>query len=411
MALVETSLDNASSRRVSARLSALQPSATLAVDARAKALKAAGESVIGFGAGEPDFPTPSAIVDAAVEACRDPKNHRYTPAAGLPELRSAVADKTLRDSGLSVSASQVLITNGGKHAIANAFAAILDPGDEVIIPAPYWTTYPESAALVGAVPVIIDTDETTDFKVTVDQLEAARTSATKVLLFVSPSNPTGSVYSAEEIDAIGAWAAEHRIWVLADEIYEHLTYDGVPLLSLPARVAALGDRFIVVNGVAKTYAMTGWRVGWMIGPEDVIAAATNLQSQITSNVSNVPQRAAIAAVSGDLDAVAEMRTAFDRRRRAMHAGLNAIDGITCALPLGAFYCFPNVSGLLGRSMRGRVASTSAELAEIIIDEVKVALVPGEAFGAPGHLRLSYALGDDDLAEGIGRLTSLIADAS
>ena len=408
---METSLDNASSRRVSARLSALQPSATLAVDARAKALKAAGESVIGFGAGEPDFPTPSAIVDAAVEACRDPKNHRYTPAAGLPELRSAVADKTLRDSGLSVSASQVLITNGGKHAIANAFAAILDPGDEVIIPAPYWTTYPESAALVGAVPVIIDTDETTDFKVTVDQLEAARTSATKVLLFVSPSNPTGSVYSAEEIDAIGAWAAEHRIWVLADEIYEHLTYDGVPLLSLPARVAALGDRFIVVNGVAKTYAMTGWRVGWMIGPEDVIAAATNLQSQITSNVSNVPQRAAIAAVSGDLDAVAEMRTAFDRRRRAMHAGLNAIDGITCALPLGAFYCFPNVSGLLGRSMRGRVASTSAELAEIIIDEVKVALVPGEAFGAPGHLRLSYALGDDDLAEGIGRLTSLIADAS
>ena len=411
MSLVEASLDNASSRRVSARLSALQPSATLAVDARAKALKAAGESVIGFGAGEPDFPTPSAIVDAAVEACRDPKNHRYTPAAGLPELRSAVADKTLRDSGLSVSASQVLITNGGKHAIANAFAAILDPGDEVIIPAPYWTTYPESAALVGAVPVIIDTDETTDFKVTVDQLEAARTSATKVLLFVSPSNPTGSVYSAEEIDAIGAWAAEHRIWVLADEIYEHLTYDGVPLLSLPARVAALGDRFIVVNGVAKTYAMTGWRVGWMIGPEDVIAAATNLQSQITSNVSNVPQRAAIAAVSGDLDAVAEMRTAFDRRRRAMHAGLNAIDGITCALPLGAFYCFPNVSGLLGRSMRGRVASTSAELAEIIIDEVKVALVPGEAFGAPGHLRLSYALGDDDLAEGIGRLTSLIADAS
>jgi aspartate/methionine/tyrosine aminotransferase len=383
----------------------------LAVDARAKALKAAGESVIGFGAGEPDFPTPSAIVDAAVEACRDPKNHRYTPAAGLPELRSAVADKTLRDSGLAVSPSQVLITNGGKHAIANAFAAILDPGDEVIVPAPYWTTYPESAALVGAVPIIVDTDETTDFKVTVDQLEAARTAATKVLLFVSPSNPTGSVYSAEEIDAIGAWAAEHRIWVLADEIYEHLTYDGVPLLSLPARVAALGDRFIVVNGVAKTYAMTGWRVGWMIGPEDVIAAATNLQSQITSNVSNVPQRAAIAAVSGDLDAVAEMRTAFDRRRRAMHAGLNAIDGITCALPLGAFYCFPNVSGLLGRSIRGRVASTSAELAEIIIDEVKVALVPGEAFGAPGHLRLSYALGDDDLAEGIGRLTSLIAEAS
>jgi aspartate/methionine/tyrosine aminotransferase len=403
-------MDNAAARRVSERLGALQPSATLAVDARAKALKAAGENVIGFGAGEPDFPTPEAIVEAAVAACRDPKNHKYTPAAGLPELREAVAGKTLRDSGLEVSASQVLITNGGKHAIANAFAALLDPGDEVIVPAPYWTTYPESAALVGGVPVIISTDESTGFKVTVEMLEAVRTPQTKVLLFVSPSNPTGAVYDAAEIDAIGAWAAEHGVWVLADEIYEHLTYDGTPLLSLPARVPALGERWVVVNGVAKTYAMTGWRVGWMIGPSDIIAAATNLQSQITSNVSNVPQRAAIAAVSGDLDAVAMMREAFDRRRLTMTGMLNDIEGITCLEPKGAFYCFPNVTGLLGKNIRGRVATTSAELAEIAIDEVKVALVPGEAFGSPGYFRLSYALGDEDLIEGVSRLAELFADA-
>ncbi len=405
-----TSPGTAADRRVSALLSALQPSATLAVDSRAKALKAAGENVIGFGAGEPDFPTPAAIVAAAVEACQDPKNHRYTPAAGLPELREAVAVKTRRDSGLVVDASQVLIANGGKHAIANAFAALIDPGDEVIVPAPYWTTYPESAALVGGVPVSIPTDESTGFCVTVDQLEAAWTPQTKVLVFCSPSNPTGAVYDPAQIDAIGAWAAERGVWVLADEIYEHLLYDGAELCSMPARVPALGDRWVVVNGVAKTYAMTGWRVGWMIGPPDVITAATNLQSQITSNVGNISQRAALAAVSGDLTAVDEMRVVFDRRRRTMVSMLNEIDGVTTGVPRGAFYCFPNVTGLLGRSIRGRVAATSAELAEIVIDEVKVALVPGEAFGAPGHFRLSYALGDEDLIEGVSRLKSLFADA-
>ena len=407
---METPLEQAALRRVSARLGSLAPSATLAVDARAKALKASGENVIGFGAGEPDFPTPPAIVAAAAAACEDPANHRYTPAGGLPELKTAVAAKTLRDSGLEVDPAQVLITNGGKHAISNAFAALLDPGDEVIVPAPYWTTYPESAWLAGGTPVAIPTDESTGFKVTVEQLDAAWTPKTKILVFVSPSNPTGAVYSATEIDAIGAWAAERGVWVLCDEIYEHLTYDGVTFTSLPARVPALGDRWVVVNGVAKTYAMTGWRVGWMIGPPDVVAAATNLQSQQTSNVANVSQRAALAAVTGDLTAVAEMRTAFDRRRMTMTSMLNEIDGVSCLLPEGAFYCFPNVSGLLGRSIRGVTPTSSAELAELAINEAKVAVVQGEAFGAPGYLRLSYALGDDDLVEGVGRLQSLFGEA-
>jgi aspartate/methionine/tyrosine aminotransferase len=396
----------AAERRVSELLANLQPSATLAVDARAKALKAAGENVIGFGAGEPDFATPQAIVDAAVAACLDPKNHKYTPAAGLPELREAVAKKTLRDSGLAVEASQVIITNGGKHAVANTFEALLDPGDEVIIPAPFWTTYPESAALVGGVPVIVPTNESTGFKATVEQLDAAWTPQTKMLVFCSPSNPTGAVYNADEIDAIGAWAGERGVWVMADEIYEHLTYDDTPFVSLPARSSELGDRWVVVNGVAKTYAMTGWRVGWMIGPPDVIAAATNLQSQITSNISNISQRAALAAVSGDLGAVAMMRETFDRRRKTMTSMLNDIEGISCLTPEGAFYCFPNVTGLLGKEFAGRVATTSAELAEIAIDEVKVAVVPGEAFGSPGYFRLSYALGDDDLVEGVTRLAEL-----
>ena len=403
---MSTPLGPAAERRVSEILANLQPSATLAVDARAKALKAAGENVIGFGAGEPDFATPQAIVDAAVAACLDPKNHKYTPAAGLPELREAVAKKTLRDSGLAVEASQVIITNGGKHAVANTFEALLDPGDEVIIPAPFWTTYPESAALVGGVPIIVPTNESTGFKATVEQLDAAWTPQTKMLVFCSPSNPTGAVYNADEIDAIGAWAGERGVWVMADEIYEHLTYDNTPFVSLPARSSELGDRWVVVNGVAKTYAMTGWRVGWMIGPPDVIAAATNLQSQITSNISNISQRAALAAVSGDLSAVAMMRETFDRRRKTMTSMLNDIEGISCLTPEGAFYCFPNVTGLLGKSFAGRVAATSAELAEIAIDEVKVAVVPGEAFGSPGYFRLSYALGDDDLVEGVTRLAEL-----
>ncbi|MGW3227712.1 pyridoxal phosphate-dependent aminotransferase [Kitasatospora sp. NPDC001095] len=397
-------------RRVSARIGAIAESATLAVDAKAKALKAAGRPVIGFGAGEPDFPTPDYIVEAAVEACRDPKNHRYTPAGGLPELKAAIAAKTLRDSGYQVDASQVLVTNGGKQAIYEAFAAILDPGDEVIVPAPYWTTYPESIQLAGGVPVEVVADETTGYKVSVEQLEAARTENTKVVLFVSPSNPTGAVYTEAEAEAIGRWALEHGLWVLTDEIYEHLVYGDAKFTSLPALLPELADKCIVVNGVAKTYAMTGWRVGWVIGPKDVIKAATNLQSHATSNVSNVAQRAAIAAVAGDLSAVHEMRTAFDRRRRTIVRMLNEIEGVLCPEPEGAFYAYPSVKGLLGKEIRGLRPQSSAELASLILDEVEVAAVPGEAFGTPGYLRFSYALGDEDLVEGISRIQKLLGEA-
>jgi aspartate/methionine/tyrosine aminotransferase len=393
-------------RRVSARVGGIAESATLAVDAKAKALKAAGEPVIGFGAGEPDFPTPDYIVAAAVEACGDTRNHRYTPAGGLPELKQAIADKTRRDSGYAVEPGQVLVTNGGKQAIYEGFATMLDPGDEVLLPAPYWTTYPESIRLAGGVPVEVLADERQDYKVTVDQLEAARTERTKVLLFNSPSNPTGAVYDRDEVEAIGRWAQAHGLWVMTDEIYEHLVYDGVQTASLPVVVPELADRCVVVNGVAKTYAMTGWRVGWLIGPKDVVKAATNLQSHATSNVSNVAQRAALAAVAGDLSAVEEMKRAFDRRRRTIVTMLNEIDGVVCPEPHGAFYAYPSVKGLLGREVDGVTATTSAELAGLILDKAQVAAVPGEAFGSPGYLRFSYALGDDDLVEGLSRIQKL-----
>ena len=395
--------------RLSDRIAAIAPSATLAVDAKAKALKAAGEPVIGFGAGEPDFATPDHVVEAAVAAARDPRNHRYTPAGGLPELKEAVVAKTARDSGYSVEAGQVLITNGGKHAVANAFAALIDPGDEVLLPAPYWTTYPEPIKLSGGVPVELPTDESTGFRVTVDQLEAARTPRTKALVFVSPSNPTGAVYSPDEVTAIGKWAAEKGIWVVTDEIYEHLVYGDALFSSMPVQVPEIADTCVVVNGVAKTYAMTGWRVGWMLGPQDVIKAATNLQSHATSNVANVSQKAALAAVTGDLSAVEMMREAFDRRRLTIVEMLNAIPGVTCPVPEGAFYAYPSVRGVLGREIRGRIPQTSTELAEIILDEAEVAVVPGEAFGTPGYLRLSYALGDEDLIEGVQRIARLLAE--
>ncbi|HSN07195.1 MAG TPA: pyridoxal phosphate-dependent aminotransferase [Candidatus Angelobacter sp.] len=397
-------------RRVSLRIGSIAESATLAVDARAKALKAAGRPVIGFGAGEPDFPTPGYILDVAAEAVRDPRWHRYTPAGGLPELREAVAAKTLRDSGYAVRPGQVLITNGGKQALYNTFAALLDPGDEALLPAPYWTTYPESIRLAGGVPVEIPTDETTGYRVSVEQLEAARTARTKLLVFVSPSNPTGAVYSPAEVETIGRWAAENGVWVVTDEIYEHLVYGDAEFASMPTLVPEIADRCVVVNGVAKTYAMTGWRVGWMIGPDDVVTAATNLQSHSTSNVANVSQVAALAAVSGDLAAVAEMRTAFDRRRRTITGILDSVAGVTCPLPEGAFYVYPSVKGVLGRGIRGRVPTTSAELAALILDEVEVAVVPGEAFGTPGYLRLSYALGDEDLVEGATRIATLLGEA-
>ena len=394
--------------RVSDLLSGLAPSATLAVDAKAKALKAAGEPVIGYGAGEPDFATPIHIVEAAAKACFDVANHKYTPTAGILELREAIAAKSKRDSGLKIQASQVLVTNGGKHAVATALMTMLDPGDEVLIPAPYWTTYPEAVYLARATPVPVMTDEAHGFRVTIEELERARTPKTKVLIFVSPSNPTGAVVHADDVAAIGRWAAEHDVWVLCDEIYEHLVYGDARHVSLPVVAPEIGDRWVIVNGVAKTYAMTGWRVGWMIGAPDVMNAAVNYQSQTTSNISNISQRAAIAALNGDLSAVAQMRDAFDRRRQTMTKMLNAIDGVTCVEPEGAFYCFPNVAGLLGRSLGGRVSMTSAQLAETLLETIKIAVVPGEAFGTPGFFRLSYALGDDDLVEGLSRLANLVA---
>ncbi len=397
-------------RRISRRAAAVAPSATLAVDAKAKALQAAGEHVIGFGAGEPDFPTPAHIVEAAVTACRDPANHRYTPTGGIPALREAIAIKTARDSGYAVTAQQVLVTNGGKQAIANAFAVLCDPGDEILVLAPFWTTYPEAIALAGGVPVVVASDESTGFRSSVEDLESAVTPRTKALLFVSPSNPTGAVYPPDEIAAIGRWAVDRGLWVLTDEIYEHLVYGGAVHRSMPVLVPELADRCLVANGVAKTYAMTGWRVGWLIGPVDVVTAATNIQSHETSNVSNVAQRAALAAVSGGLDDVAMMRAAFDRRRGTIVRMLNEIEGVVCVEPEGAFYAFPSVKGVLGKSLRGKRPQTSAELAELCINEAKVAVVPGEAFGAPGYFRMSYALGDDDLVEGVSRLAALFAQA-
>ena len=396
---------------VSRRVAAIAPSATLAVDAKYKAMQARGEDVVGFGAGEPDFPTPAHIVEAAVRACRDPASHKYTPVAGLPELREAVAAKTARDSGYAVEPAQVLITNGGKQAIYNAFAALLDPGDEVIVPAPYWNTYPESIALAGGVPVVVATDERSGFRATVEQLERARTPRTKAMLFVSPSNPTGAVYPRHEVEAVGRWAAERGLWVMTDEIYEHLVYGSHTHHSLPVVVPEAAERCVVINGVAKTYAMTGWRVGWMIGPGEVVKAATNLQSHSTSNVANVSQRAALAAVTGDLTAAAEMREAFDRRRRRIHELLSGIPGVTCMEPEGAFYAFPSFAGVLGREMRGRRPQSTLELAEVLLDEAKVAVVPGEAFGAPGHARLAYALADDALVEGVTRIGKLLAEST
>ncbi len=396
-----------SKNRISARIAAISESATLAVDAKAKALKAQGRPVIGFGAGEPDFPTPALIVDAAIAAAKNPAMHRYSPTNGLPALREAIAAKTLRDSNLTIDPAQVLVTNGGKQALYNTFATLLDPGDEVIVIAPYWTTYPEAIALSGGKTVVVMTDETSGYRATIDQLNAALTPKTKILLMVSPSNPTGAVYSPSQLKEIGDWAVKHDLWVVTDEIYEHLVYGDAKFASMPVLTPELVDKCVIINGVAKTYAMTGWRVGWMIGPKDVIKAATNLQSHATSNVNNIAQAAALAAVAGDLTAVAEMRTAFDRRRQLIVAELNKVNGFNCPMPEGAFYAYPSVKDVIGRTINGKQVTSSAELAAIILDEVEVAVVPGEAFGTPGYLRLSYALGDADIAEGVARIQKLL----
>ena len=396
--------------RVSKRIAAIAESATLAVDGKAKALKAAGRPVIGFGAGEPDFPTPDYIVNAAIEAAKLPANHRYTPTPGLPELRDAIVKKTKRDSNYEITADQVLVTNGGKQSVYQSFASVLDPGDEVLLPSPYWTTYPECIKLAGGTPVEVFADESQNYLVTVAQLEKALTPKTKVLLFCSPSNPTGSVYSPQQVKEIGQWAYQKGLWVITDEIYEHLLYDGAVAPSICVAVPELADRTIIINGVAKTYAMTGWRVGWMIGPKDLIKAATNLQSHLSSNVSNVSQRAAIAALTGDLSAVHKMGEAFDRRRKLIVKLLNEIPGVSCPTPTGAFYVYPSVKNVLGKEIQGKRPTTSAELATLILDEVEVAAVPGEAFGPSGYLRFSYALGDEDIVEGIGRVKKLLSEA-
>ena len=411
MATHSTPVNPSARNRVSTRIGSIAESATLAVDAKAKALIAAGRPVIGFGAGEPDFPTPDYIVEAAVAACREPKWHRYTPAGGLPALKEAIAAKTARDSGYDVAPNQILVTNGGKQALYNAFATLLDPGDEVILPAPYWTTYPESIRLAGGKPVVVLTDETSGYRASIEQLEAALTPATKALVFVSPSNPTGAVYSPQMVKAIGEWALAKGIWVITDEIYEHLVYGDAVFSSIPTLVPELADRCVVINGVAKTYAMTGWRVGWMIAPADVTKAATNLQSHATSNVANVSQIAALAAVSGNLDAVDHMRVAFDRRRTLIVDLLNGIPGVSCPLPEGAFYAYASVVELLGKSIDGTVANSSSELAAIILDKAEVAVVPGEAFGTPGFFRLSYATSDENITEGISRMHNLLASAT
>ena len=395
-------------RRLSSRIAAIAESATLKVDAKAKALIAEGRPVVSYGAGEPDFPTPAHVVEAAVAAARDPRNHRYSPAAGLPDLREAIAEKTLRDSGTTVSPSQVIVTNGGKQAVYQSFAALLDDGDEVILPAPYWTTYPEAIALAGGVTVEVFAGADQEYKVTVDQLEAARTERTKVLLFCSPSNPTGAVYTRDEVTAVATWALEHGVWIISDEIYQDLTYDGVEAVSVTEAVPEVADQTILVNGVAKTYAMTGWRVGWMVGPADVVAGAANLQSHLSSNVSNVSQRAALAALTGPQDEVEVMRRAFDARRATIVRELNSIDGVVTPTPQGAFYVYPDVSGLLGREWGGVTPTTSLELADLILEQADVAVVPGEAFGPSGYLRLSYALGDAPLREGVQRLQRLFS---
>jgi len=398
-----------SESRISKRIAAIAESATLKVDAKAKALKAEGKDVISFAAGEPDFATPAHIVEAALQAVKDPKNHRYTPAAGLPELREAIALKTEQDSGTEVSAAQVTVTNGGKQAVYQAFAVILDSGDEVLVPTPYWTTYPEAIKLAGGKQVDVFAGSDKDYKVTVDQLEAAYNKNTKALLMCSPSNPTGAVYTKQEILDIGNWvASKPNLWVVSDEIYQNLTYDGAYAHSITELVPELSDRTIMVNGVAKTYAMTGWRLGWMVSPLDAAKAANNLQSHLTSNVSNISQRAGVAALTGDQTPVQNMLLAFDRRRKLAVSELNKIAGVLTPMPEGAFYVYPDVSGLLGRSWHGVTLNSSLELADFALEKAEVAMVPGEAFGPSGYLRLSYALGDDQLLEGIQRLQKLFA---
>ncbi|MCI0542910.1 MAG: pyridoxal phosphate-dependent aminotransferase [Actinobacteria bacterium] len=388
-------------RRVSHRLLELSGSVTLAVSTRARELRAEGKDIISFAAGEPDFPTPEHILAAASRAVHDPANHHYTANTGLAPLREAIADNTLRYSGVPTDPSQVLVTNGAKQAIYNTCAALVDPGDEVLVPAPYWVTYPASIALAGGVIVPIETSADSAFKITVADLERHATERTKALILVSPSNPTGTVYSAEELAAIGEWARRTGTWVIADEIYQRLCYDAPVAPSIGASAPDL-ETLVMVNGVAKSYAMTGWRVGWVVAPSDIVDAAARLHSHATGNVANVSQQAALAALTGPQDTVEEMRQAFDRRRKLMHAGVSALPGVVCHEPEGAFYVFPDVRGLLGDRW-----ATTQDLALDILERAGVGCVAGESFGTPGYLRFSYALGEDDIERGVARVAALI----
>lgn len=388
-------------KRVSQRLARLPGSATMAISNRARELRAEGKEVISFAAGEPDFPTPEHIVAAAARAGNDPANHKYTANQGLPLLREAISQYTRTYSHVGVELSEIVVTNGAKQAVFQTFAALLDPGDEVLVPAPYWVTYPAGIDLAGATTVAVPTTASAGFKATVDDLEAARTERTQALVFVSPSNPTGAVYTTDEARAIGEWATDNDIWIIADEIYQRLYYEGDVAPSIAA-LTPRAENWVLINGVAKSFAMTGWRVGWMIGPEDVMAAAARHQSHATSNVANVSQHAALAALTGPQDTVEEMRDAFDRRRRLMFSLINQVPGFSCVEPEGAFYVFPDVSAVLTDR-----CPTSANLAELIIDKAGVALVPGESFGTPGFLRLSYALNEADIERGVGAIADLI----
>ncbi|MFC4049854.1 pyridoxal phosphate-dependent aminotransferase [Actinomadura syzygii] len=393
---------------LSERAGAIAGSATMAVSARAAELRAAGNRVVSFGAGEPDFPTPGHIVEAAQRACADPVNHRYTSSAGLAELRRAVAESVLADTGLAIDKTDVLVTNGAKQAVYLACMVLLNPGDEALVPSPYWTTYPEAVRLTGATPVPVRSDPARDYKVTPEALDAHLTPRTKVLLFGSPANPTGTVYTPEEIRAIGDWAAQRGIWVISDEIYQHLLYDGAVAASMPVAAPGVRDQCIVIGGVSKTYAMTGWRVGWLYGPAGAVKAAVNLQSHMSSNVSNVAQAAAMAALRAGRPGFEDVLASYDRRRHLMVDILQGIRGVDCPTPTGAFYCFPSVKRLLTRSILGHSFASTAELATFVLDRVSVALLPGEAFGAPGCLRLSYALDDQSLQTGLERLQRLLS---
>lgn len=389
------------------RITMMEESPTLAVDAKAKALKAAGEPVIGFGSGEPDFATPAHIAEAASRAALLPENHHYTATTGLPQLRKAIAETTAATANVPYTADNVVVTNGGKHALYNIFMTLVDPGDEVIIPAPYWVTYPEQVKLAQGVPVIVSAGADTKFRVTVEMLERARTEKTKVLVFCSPANPTGSVYAADEVDAIARWAAANDVWIVTDEIYHKLVYGDAVFTSVPKNVPEIAERVVITSGVAKSYAMTGWRIGWSVGPAEFTQGVAKLQSQLTSNIGNISQLAAVEALTGPQDEIENMRQIFDRRRVLALKALREINGVDVIDPEGAFYVFPSFEGVLGNTIRGHKITSTLQLAEVLLDEIKVALVPGEAFGAPGYLRLSYALGEDDLVEGIGRIADFV----